>query len=71
MRKTECFGGNRKPFDFEWPLPTDLFNMRKNSQIKIKSLKFKKTSGNGLGALQVILKNGISSPVLTAKGESS
>ena len=30
LRKTECYGANSSPFDFEWPKPADLLRMAKN-----------------------------------------
>ena len=58
--------------NFEWPKAKDLLEMVKNIPNKIKVLKHKKsTSGNCFGAFQVILSNGISSPVFRATGTNN
>ena len=45
--------------------------MPKNILIKLAELKHKKYGGsNAFGAFQVVLSNGVSSPVFTAKEEN-
>ena len=69
MRKTGCFGWNTYSIDFEWPTVNDLMQMPKNISIKLAALKHKNYGcSDGFGAFQVVLSNGISSPVFTAKG---
>jgi hypothetical protein len=71
MRKTECFGWNSFPINFEWPTEKDLLQMPKNNSFKLAELKYKPYSGSSaFGAFQIIFSDGASSPVFTAKGES-
>ena len=66
MRKTVHYGHSYR-VDIEWPTASDLLQMAKNIPFKIRDLKFKKsTAYNQLfGAFQVILSNGVSSPVFS------
>ena len=72
MRRTEGYGYTGYNVDFVWPLPKDLLQMQKNIGLKIQDLKYKLCSKDNrcFGAFQVILSNGTSSPVFTAKGEN-
>ena len=67
MRKTGLYGSTSIGVNIEWPTASDLLQMAKNMPNKIKDLKHKKsTNPNYFGAFQVILSNGMSSPVFTA-----
>ena len=68
MRKTPFYGWDHS-VDFEWPKANDLMQMLNNTKIRIKELKYQpRPPGNDVfGAFQVILKNGVSSPIFTAK----
>jgi hypothetical protein len=68
MRKTGLFGCNKKDY-IEWPTNNDLLQMVKNIPIKFQDLRYKNSSShtNLFGAFQVILSNGISSPVFNSK----
>ena len=70
IRKTGMYGYRTFVGGFEWPTTKDLLEMVKNIPTKIQVLKHKKSTSNGryFGAFQVILSNGISSPVFTASG---
>jgi hypothetical protein len=70
LRKTTCFGDNRFPIGFEWPSPINILQMPKYVPIYIVDLKYKLNTGliDGFCAFQVVLSNGESSPVFTAKG---
>ena len=61
MRKTGLYGDNDY-VTIQWPTKKDLLEMLKDIPRKIKHLKYKK-SGDYFGAFQVVLSNGISSPV--------
>ena len=68
MRKTACYGRNNYPVDFEWPKENDLLQMLLNGPMRIKDLKYRKTpAGSRFDAFQLLLSNGISSPVFAAK----
>ena len=69
IRKTGMYGYDTS-VGFEWPTTKDLLEMVKNIPTKIQVLKHKKSTKNSnlFGAFQVILSNGISSPVFTAPG---
>ena len=64
MRKTGLYGYTSE-VNIEYPKAGDLLQMANNVPKKIKDLKYKKstTNGNYFGAFQVILSNGMSSPV--------
>ena len=68
MRRTEVYGFTDNAVDFEWPMPNDLLQMKKNTPIKIQYLKYKICSQNMnvFGAFKVVLSNGTCSPVFTA-----
>ena len=68
LRKTDCYGYNGKPCDFEWPTPKDLLQMPKGALIKLQDFKYKQSTAykDHFGAFQVTLSNGHSSPVFTA-----
>ena len=67
MRKTGLFGLDTR-INVEWPTASDLLQMANNIPTKIKDLKYKQISYNDgskyFDAFQVILSNGISSPIL-------
>ena len=66
MRKTGLYGFNSDE-NIEWPTANDLLQMANNFPTKIKDLKYKSDTGlKGFGAFQVILSNGMSSPVFNA-----
>jgi hypothetical protein len=70
IRKTGCYGTLNKN-NFEWPKAYDLRNMLKNMPTKITDLKHT-TSTTSLythcfGAFQVVLSNGMASPVMKTK----
>ena len=64
MRKTGLYGDNDY-VTIQWPTKKDLLEMLKDIPRKIKHLKYKK-SGDYFGAFQVVLSNGVASPVFTA-----
>ena len=69
MRKTGLYGKSTSGPYIEWPTASDLLQMVKNIPNKIKDLKHKKsTNPDYFGAFQVILSNGMSSPVFTVSG---
>ena len=41
MRRTEVYGFTDNAVDFEWPMPNDLLQMKKNTPINIQDLKYK------------------------------
>jgi hypothetical protein len=67
MRKTGLYGKGTKE-NVMWPTESDLLKMITNIPTKIIDLNHQKsTTDSGLfGAFQVILSNGISSPVFNA-----
>ena len=71
MRKTGLYG-IRSDVNVEWPTANDLLQMAKNIPSKIKDLKHKRSNFHTacFGAFQVILSNGISSPVFNAEKEN-
>jgi hypothetical protein len=72
MRRTQAYGYGGKDVDFVYPTPNDLLQMQKNIATRIKDLKFKICSKENwlFGAFQVVLSNGVCSPVFTGKGEN-
>ena len=64
MRKTGLYGYDTG-VNTEYPKAGDLLHMVNNIPKKIKDLKYKKSTTNGIrfGAFQVILSNGMVSPV--------
>ncbi len=72
MRRTQAYGYTEEDVDFVYPTPNDLLQMQKNIATRIKDLKFKICSKNSnvFGAFQVVLSNGVCSPVFTGKGEN-
>ena len=75
MRKIGCYGYNKWPINFEFPTAQDLLQMPKNKAIKVKDLKYDKAayfSANVVwkcfSGFQLILSNGVSSPVFTSTG---
>ena len=75
MRKTVCYGLNtRGPVNFEFPTPQDLLQISKNNiAIKVKDLMYKKSTGSSkyFGGFQLILSNGVSSPVFTCTDQDA
>ncbi len=69
MRKTGMYGyGN--DVNIEWPTVVDLMKMANGNPFKIKDLKYQgavHARGNCFGAFQVILSNGMSSPVFNSR----
>jgi hypothetical protein len=72
MRRTQAYGYTEEDVDFVYPTPNDLLQMQKNIATRIKDLKFKICSNDNrfFGAFQVVLSNGVCSPVFTGKGEN-
>jgi hypothetical protein len=72
MRRTQAYGYDGKDVDFVYPTPNDLLQMQKNIATRIKDLKFKICYKNKdfFGGFQVVLSNGVCSPVFTGKGEN-
>ncbi len=72
MRRTQAYGYTDYDVDFVYPTPNDLLQMQNNIATRIKDLKFKICSENSyvFGAFQVVLSNGVCSPVFTGKGEN-
>ena len=75
MRKIGCYGYNKWPINFEFPTAQDLLQMPKNKAIKVKDLKYDKASyfsandwWKCFSGFQLILSNGVSSPVFTYSG---
>jgi hypothetical protein len=70
IRKTGCYGTKNKN-NFEWPKADDLRNMLKNITTKITDFRHTKSTCSGythcFGAFQVVLSNGMASPVMKAK----
>ena len=75
MRKTGSYGHTAgKPVNFEFPTPQDLLQMAKNNiAIKVKDLKYRKSTSmsSWFGGFQLILSNGVSSPVFTCTGQDA
>lgn len=59
--------------DFKWPSTFELLEMPRDKPIEIAKLRWKKSSQNSnyFGAIQVVLTNGIKSPVFLANGEKA
>ena len=74
MRKTGLYGfsGSNATVDFEWPKENDLLQMPMNAPIKVEDLLYKnwKKDEKRFGGFQLILSNGISSPVFTSKDQT-
>ncbi len=64
MRRTPLYGINSN-INFEWPKMEDLRNMVKNMPKKIADFRHKTYTNNSryFGAFQVVLSNGMASPV--------
>ncbi len=75
MRNTQFYGYNaNKPANFQFPTAQELLQMLKdNITIKIKDLKYKQNTYDKsyFGGFQVILSNGVASPVFTATGQDA
>ena len=69
VRKTGCYGVNYN-ITFEWPKADDLRNMVKNIPTKITDFKYTTSTHSWythcFGAFQVVLSNGMASPVMKA-----
>ena len=66
MRRTGQYG-RLTSVNVEYPTASDLLQMVKNIPTKIQVLRYKsRDDGNWFGAFQVILSNGMSSPVFKA-----
>ena len=66
MREVPCYGYNYYPVNFRFPTAQDLLQMPKNMAIKVQDLKYKKdtvNNNNYFGGFQLILSNGVSSPL--------
>ncbi len=59
MRRTEVYGFTDNAVYFEWPMPNDMLQMKKNTPINIQDLKYKICSQNMnvFGAFKVVLSN--------------
>ncbi len=64
IRRTGLFG-NTSSINFEWPKVDDLRKMLKNMPKMIADFRYKTSTSdkNFFGAFQVVLSNGIASPV--------
>ncbi len=75
MRNTQCNGNtNKKPVNFQFPSAQELLQMLKNNiAIKLKDLKYNQNTydKNYFGGFQVILSNGVASPVFTTCGQDA
>ncbi len=75
MRNTPCHGYNyNKPVNFQFPTAQELLQMLKdNIAIKLKDLKYKQNTFDKrfFGGFQVILSNGVASPVFKATGQDA
>ena len=60
------------PIDFEWPTKEEIMAMPLDKPIRAVAFKWHNsdydTSGNYIGAIQIILENGCASPVFRAAG---
>jgi hypothetical protein len=67
IRRTGLYGYNSN-FSFEWPKAEDLQKMVKNMPKKIADFRHKTstTEKDFFGAFQVVLSNGMASPVVKA-----
>jgi hypothetical protein len=75
LKKTPIFGntnGGKFPVDFEWPKKDEIMAMPVDKPIRAVAFKWhtsdNDTSGNLIGAFQIILENGCASPVFRAAG---
>ena len=68
IRKTSLYGHN-KSVNIEWPTVGDLLQMANSIPFKMIGLKYQKSTTHSkfFGAFQVILSNGMSSPVFNSK----
>ncbi len=75
MRNTQCYGYTAsKPANFQFPTAQELLQMLKdNISIKLKDLKYKQSTKDKryFSGFQVILSNGVASPVFTATGQDA
>ena len=74
MREVPCYGYNYYPVNFRFPTAQDLLQMPKNMAIKVQDLKYKKDTvynNNYFGGFQLILSNGVSSPLFTGTGQGA
>ncbi len=68
MRKTGLYGYDSRE-NIEWPTDTDLLQMANNLPTNLRDLKYQKGTFDDriFGAFQVILSNGVASPVFKAR----
>ena len=74
MREVPCYGFNSWPVNFRFPTAQDLLQMPKNMAIKVQDLKYKKNtvdSSGFFGGFQLILSNGVSSPLFAGTGQGA
>jgi|LakMenEpi03Aug12_release.lakeMendotaPanAssembly.Ray.scaffolds.fasta_scaffold754047_1 hypothetical protein len=71
MRKTGLYGANTR-VNVEWPTASVLLQMANNIPTKIKEflLRSSTADSNYFGAFQVILSNGVASPVFNAANQN-
>jgi hypothetical protein len=67
IRRTGCYGGYLS-VTFEWPKVDDLRKMGENMPTKIADFRYATSTSdrNYFGAVQVVLSNGIASPLMKA-----
>jgi len=75
MKRIAYFGFSnygKYPVDFEWPTKNDILAMPIDKPIRAVAFKWHNsdhdTNGSFIGALQIILENGIASPIFRASG---
>lgn len=69
LRRIPQFGNTENENDYEFPTKEDLEDMPTDRPVELESLMWKKnsTNANHIGALQVVLSNGVKSEVFLGK----
>ena len=72
LREVPVFGYNTQLPDFKWPTASDLLKMPTHTAIHVSKLRWKKSSRDNerFGAIQVVLSNGVESPLFLSKGQT-
>ena len=72
LRDLPRFGDNSKVIDFRWPRVSDLLKMPTDKPIQVAKLLWKKNDKhNFCGGIQVVLSNGIKSPLFLGKDQTA
>jgi hypothetical protein len=73
MRKLKHFGSSVEAADFEWPKQEDMLRMPAGKPIRVVGFNWKKSDSDGkaIAGVQVILANGVTSPLFLARGATS